>query len=156
MQASSNTGSLDFPAQLAHRYALIVDAKNALTLRQSAILADVGICLESLMPKINLYAMDEVKLLGIFKDLADIRQACDNHQIQLQFGDLEWHRSVTDPCGLAFVDDKRYKDFSWKDSAIAIDQFSDAQAAGRRFLRDPAALTENRLPKPKSQGQAFC
>lgn len=137
---------------LAHRYALVVDAKNALMLRQSAILVDIGLCLESLVPMINLHATDEVKLKTIRQELKNIRQACDYHQIKLEFGDLEWHRSAKDSWGLAFVDDKRYQDFSWKKSTMAIDECSDIRASGAQFLNDPAALIENRLPKLRSRG----
>lgn len=152
MQGLLIPSSLYLPEALAYRYALAVDAKNALMLRQSAILTDVGICLESIIPMINLYSTDEVRLTNIHQDLEDIRQACDKHQIKLQFGDLEWHRSAKDPCGLAFVDDKRYQGFSWKESTMAIDGCGGAQVIGLRFVKDPAALVENRLPKGRRQG----
>ncbi len=53
IQILPNPVLLYSPQALAYQYAMIVDARNALILRQSAIVADIGLYLESLIPKIQ-------------------------------------------------------------------------------------------------------
>ncbi len=130
---------------------MIVDARNALILRQSAIVADIGLYLESLIPKINLYAIDNAHLVSVREELDRICQECEDRKITLQFNDLEWSRSAKHPAGLSFLDDKRHRDFSWYETTMLIDTYSDARAVGLHFLSDPTALMENRLPRLNSQ-----
>ena len=139
------------PETLAYQYAIIIDAKNALTLRQSAVIADIGLYLELLIPKINVYAMDAVKLISAHQDLDYIHQECVNRHFKLQFSDLEWRRSESHPCGLAFIHNKRHQEFSWQKKMLEFNGYSDAQAVGLQFLNDPAAVIENRLPALRSQ-----
>lgn len=120
-------------------------------LRQSAILADIGLFLELLIPKINTYVTDRVKLINVHQDLDYIHKECANRQIDMQFGDLEWRRSDDHPCGLAFTNKNRHTDFSWKERIIHIGEHHDAQAVGQQFLNDPAALIDNRFPPIRSQ-----
>lgn len=134
--------------ELQRQYAVTVDAKNAIILRQSAILVDIGHCLEVLRPKINLYAMDTVMLASAHADLEYIHSECLSQKIHLNFCDLEWHRSAQSPNGLAFVDDKRHPTFRWKERIITFGDHHEAEkAAGLQFLKDPAALIEGRLPR---------
>lgn len=147
-----NPFSLYSPQALAHQYAVVIDARNALVLRQSAIIADIGLHLESLAPKVNLYTMDTATLYSVLQDLEYIRKECVNQKVKLQFGDLEWSRSTKHPAGLAFVDDDRYPDFCWQESTTLIDTYRDARSIGLHFLKDPTALTENQLPKLHLRG----
>lgn len=114
-------------------------------------MTDIGLYLELLIPKINIYATDKVRLIGIHKDLDDIAQECVNQQIKLPFRDIEWSRSADHPCGLAFIDRKRHQEFSWRERILGIGEYADAHARGSHFLDDPIALMENRLPALKSQ-----
>lgn len=96
--------------------------------------------------------MDEVKLTSIYRDLDYIHQECISRHIDIQFTDLEWQRSADHPCGLAFIDDKRHQEFSWRRKTLEIEEeYSDAQAVGIHFVNDPTALIENRLPALRSQ-----
>lgn len=115
-------------------------------MRQSAIATDIGLYLELLIPKVNLYATDKVTLSSICQDLDYIRQECASQKVKLQFGDLEWSRSAKHPSGLAFMDDNRHQGFCWQETTMLIDTYSDALAVGSQFLKDPTALIENRLP----------
>lgn len=110
-------------------------------------MADIGLYLESLIPKTNLYTLDNARLASVLQDLDCIRRECADRKIALQFNDLEWSRSATHSAGLSFLDDKRHQDFCWQDTTMLIDTYSDARAIGLQFLNDPAALIENRLPK---------
>lgn len=145
-----NTSPL-YPIEVLERqYSVAIDAQNALALRRSAVVADIGLCLELLIPKINLYAKDTVMLSSVSEDIASIYRQCSQQQLDLHFDHLERLRTPT-PYGLAFVDDKRHQSFCWQTSKIIIDGYREARAVGLRFLKDPAALIENRLPKLRSQ-----
>lgn len=136
---------------LERHYSIVVDAKNAVSLRQSAILADIGLCLGLLIPKIHLYAKDRVLLASIYEDLDYIHQECSNRQIELSFDSLEWFRSADSPYGLGFVDDKRHQSFCWREKKLAINNYNAARAVALQFLGDPAALMEDRLSQLKMQ-----
>ena len=151
LQQSPNPFSLYSPEALSCQYATAIDAKNALILRQSAITADIGLFLEFLIPKINIYATDKVQLINIRQDLDYIHEECARQQIRLPFSDLEWSRLADHPNGLSFTDQNRHKDFSWKISIMDIGEYSYAQDAGLQFLNDPASLIDNRLPRLRSQ-----
>lgn len=151
IQSPSNPFSLYSPDALAYQFATTIDAKNAITLRQSAIVADIGLYLQLLIPKINTYAIDKVKLIRIHQDLDYIYEECVSQQLNLQFSDLEWRRSANHPCGLAFIDANRHEEFSWQERIIEIGECDDALAVGMQFLGDPTALMENRFSKLRSQ-----
>ncbi|KJA23427.1 hypothetical protein HYPSUDRAFT_54375 [Hypholoma sublateritium FD-334 SS-4] len=152
---SPNPFSRYSPEALARQYATTIDAKNALVLRQSAILADIGLFLELLIPKISIYETDRAKLTNIHQDLDYIHEECINQQINLQFSDLEWRRSADHACGLAFANRKRHSEFSWQERIIAIGEYyNDAQAVGQQFLADPACLIEHRFPALRSQSES--
>lgn len=114
-------------------------------------MADIGLFMEILIPKINLYTTDRIKLINILQHVDYIREECISQQINIQFGDLEWHRSADHPCGLAFTDRNRYKEFSWRERVKEIGEYNDAQAVGLHFLNDPATLIDNRFPALRSQ-----
>ena len=114
-------------------------------------MADIGLFLEFLIPKVKIYATDNVQLINICQDLDYIHEECICQQTELPFSDLEWCRSTDHPCGLSFTDKNRHKEFSWKGSIINIGEYSDARAVGLQFLNDPAALIDNRFPKLRSQ-----
>lgn len=114
-------------------------------------MADIGLFLEMLIPKINTHATDKVKLINIHRDLDYIHEACSNRQINIQFSDLEWRRSAVHPCGLAFTDENRHKEFSWRERIIEIDDYHDAEAVGLQFLDDPTSLMDNRFPALRTQ-----
>lgn len=149
MQPSPNPYS---PEALACQYATTIDAKNALVLRQSAIVADIGLFLELLIPKISIYETDRVKLINIHQHLDRIHQECISQQISIEFSDLEWRRSADHSCGLAFTNKNRHKEFSWRERIMAIGEYyNDARAVGQQFLNDPVSLVEHRFPALRSQ-----
>lgn len=143
--------SIFSPETLACQYATTVDAKNALVLRQSAIVADIGLFLELLIPKVNVYATDTVMLTSIQQDLELLRQECIARHIDLPFNDLEWGRSPDHPCGLAFTNEGRHQNFSWQDKTMDVSEYSDARAVGLQFVNDPASIIDNRLPTLRLQ-----
>ncbi|KJA21686.1 hypothetical protein HYPSUDRAFT_55385 [Hypholoma sublateritium FD-334 SS-4] len=149
-EISSNPFSRYSPQTLARQYAVVIDARNALLLRQAAIVADIGLYLQLLTLKVNLYATDKANLASIHRDLEYIREECVRQKVKLPFGDLEWSRSAKHPSGLAFVHDDRHQDFCWQEITMLLHTYSDARAVGFQFLDDPASLIENRLPKLRS------
>lgn len=134
---------------MERHFEVIVDAQNALLLRQSTTIADIGISLEMLTSQLCLYDKDAAKLVSLKEELELLMQAHSDREFDLDFDILENFRSSFPPYESSFTEENRSLYCSTQPH---IDVRRDAQAAGFYFLKDPMALREYRLP-PLSTSQ---
>lgn len=132
------------PNDLALYFNAVVDAKNALTLRQSAVMADIGDCLEMVSPKFGLYDTDSMVLQSVFYELQLIKEECQTRQLGLNFWALEYFRSGLhgSDYGFSFVEDHPEL-YATVGRVLGDKEFS--SHATQQFLQDPFSLREQRL-----------
>ncbi|KJA13359.1 hypothetical protein HYPSUDRAFT_59947 [Hypholoma sublateritium FD-334 SS-4] len=80
---------------LERRFCAVADAKNAVKLRQSATLADIGECIMFLDSKLRLYDKDRVFLKSASVDLQFIKGQATTNGHSINFLGLELYRSQT-------------------------------------------------------------
>lgn len=124
---------------------VVVDARNALTFRQYAILADVGLCLESLDAKLSLYARDEAILSSVIEDIDRIKQQASQCSLNIPFTGLENYPSLLRNRGQASFKE-RYLNL-YEEAQPLSGKYKKFQHLAHQFMRDPAALTDHRLLK---------
>lgn len=126
-----------------------VDAKNALLFRQAIVLADIGDCIETLLPKMSRYDKDQVSLLLAMDEERNIQHECSHRELELHFRTLEHYRISHPKHRLSFMENHGAL---CDQIQTVLDQKYGAQNAARCFLGDPSALREYRLPHiPTSQ-----
>lgn len=123
---------------------IIVNAKSALTFRQHAILADIGLCLESLTAKLSLYTKDEAILSSIVEDMNYVKQHASMLKMDIPFHRLEHYPSVLPGCKPSF---KEIYQQLYEQAQPLTGKYKHLQYMALQFLKDPAALPEYRLPK---------
>ena len=125
--------------ELEQRFCAVVDAKNAVTLRQSATLADIGDCLLLLDSKLRLYETDDVFVNSAVREMHMIEQ-----QSSTSFLGLEVFRSTTSRGrhGQSFYEKNRLLCSSVQ---RAIDAKEENIQVAYQFLSDPSCLVEHRL-----------
>lgn len=129
--------------ELEQRFNAVVDAKNAVTLRQSAILADIGDCLLQLDSKLRLYERDDVFLKSAAHELQLIKQQSKAAGHAINFLGLELLRSMSpDSYGQAFYEKHRVLCSSLQ-HVLAVKE--EAIQVAYQFLSDPSCLVEHRL-----------
>lgn len=129
---------------MEQHFQVVIDAQNAMLLRQSAVLADIGMSLEMLTSQMRLYDKDKAKLVCIRDEMDRLMQACSDRHLNLNFEILERYRSSVPPYTPSFIEMNQL--LYWEKQPL-IDSRRDAQTAGLKFLQDPMALREYRLPK---------
>ena len=122
---------------------MIIDAQNALLLRQSTTITDIGISLEMLTSLLCTYDTDAARLVSMKEEIELLMQANAERNLDLDFDILENFRSSFPPYDSSFTE-KNHSLYSTVQPLI--DARRDAQAAGLHFLNDPMSLREYRLP----------
>lgn len=125
-------------------FKVAIDAENALLLQQSALVTDMGICLEMLTSQLSLYDRDKATLMCLKDDLDSLKEACAARLLDFDFGTMANLRSIAPPYQLSFRE--QHQNLYWE-IRPHIARNRDAQAAGFKFLEDPLALREYRLGK---------
>lgn len=119
-----------------------------MTLRQYAITADIGLCLEALTEKICVYLKDQALLSSIYKDLDYITQQAGRWHMDVPFHGLERHSSLMRSGGRqSFRERSRHM---FEDAQPLSGKYQQFQLMALRFMKDPTALTELRLPRPST------
>lgn len=124
-------------------YVAAVDVKNALLLRRSVVQADIGDALELLLPKLSLYQQDNAMLQTVIHELRLIREACSDKDIDLSFFGLEFRRYTIPQYPRSVMEEHNVLFSALR---YSLGQKDDAQQAANRFMEDPCALWEHRLP----------
>lgn len=122
---------------------MIIDAQNALLLRRSTTVTDIGISLEMLTSQMCLYDKDSANLVSLKEELELLMQASSERDLDLDFDILENFRSSFPPYKPSFTEENHSL---YREVQPLIDARRDIQAAGFCFLKDPMALREYRLP----------
>lgn len=122
---------------------MAIDAQNALLLRQSTIVTDIGISLEMLTSQLCIYDKDIAKLVSLKEELGFLVQANSERDLDLDFDILENFRSSFPPYKSSFTEQHRSL---YRNIQPLVDGKRDAQAVGFFFLKDPMSLREYRLP----------
>ncbi len=137
------------PEVLEQHFGMIVDAKNALLLRQSTTITDMGTSLEMLTSQLSLYDKDTARLVSLKEELQLLMKAVFERELDLDFDVLENYRSSIPPYNLSFTEGNQALYCTVRP---IIDAQRDARAAALDFLKDPMALRDYRLP-PFSSSQ---
>lgn len=138
------------PDALKHYFEIAVDAENALLLRQSALVTDIGVCLEILTAQLSLYDRDKATLGCLKDDIHFLKEACAAKHLDIDFAAVANLRSLSPPHQLSFRE--RHQNLYWE-VRPRIARHEDAQAAGYKFLEDPLALREYRLGKVSAKAR---
>lgn len=121
---------------------VLVDARNAVELRRSAVVADIGDCLKLLDSKLCLYSKDDVFLTSAACEIQLIQEESSARDFRINFFGLEYLRSLNPSYGLSFVE-KHSSVYS--SIQLVLRTKEDAERATYQFLADPSSLTERRL-----------
>lgn len=123
----------------------LVDARNAIALRKSALEVDIGDYLKVLDARLSLYAKDEVFLQSAANEVQLIEQESSARDLRINFLRLELLRSLTrNPSyGSSFLE-KESVIFS--STMRILRKRGDAGQITLLFLADPHSLAERRLP----------
>ena len=132
--------------ELGHYFSAAVDAENAIRLRESALLADIGDCIEVLSTKLKFYDRDQ----AIYKRAADecelIRGEADSRDLDINFFGVEYHRRYnrlhSEDHSESFMEANNLK---FHKIQPILDSKKISTYLAEDFLRDPMALREHRL-----------
>lgn len=94
---------------------------------------------------------DQVTLASVYTDLDYMHRECTNKEVLLNYDGLEWFRSKESSMGLGFVDAKRHQAFDWQERIKEFEAHLGARATALKFIKDPAALLDGRLPRTPFQ-----
>lgn len=130
--------------ELEQRFNAVVDAKNAVNLRRSATLADIGDCLLLLDSKLRLYDRDDAFLKSAVHEIQLIKQQSKATGRPIDFLGLELLRSMSRNCkyGQSFYEKHRILCSSVQRILSVKEQ---ATHVAYQYLSDPASLLEHRL-----------
>lgn len=120
----------------------LIDASNALILRNTIALTDIGYHLGQAAAVLSRYDVDTAVLASIKNDIDYIEAESARQGIHLNFYALEHHRSTNSNCGLSFLEEHHllYTDLEpFLEATRSFRQFS----AG--YLADPSSLRDHRL-----------
>ena len=129
---------------LQRQFIAIVDARNALVLRQYAVTADIGLCLQSLDTKLRLYAKDEAALSSAMESIGRIKQQAAKWKLDIPFHDLEHYPSLLSNYGACFKQRNRRL---FEEAQLLSGKYKLFQRMAYHFMKDPAALVDHRLLK---------
>ncbi len=132
------------PKELEKRFNVVTDAKNAVTLRQSAILAEIGEYLLQLDSKLRLYETDNVFVKSASHEIHMIQQQSTTIGHPIGFLGLELFRSMSSKVkyGPSFYERNRLLCSSVQRT---LDVKEEAIHVAYQFLSDPSCLVEHRL-----------
>lgn len=143
-QALSNVFLSWTPDTLKRYFETAVDAENALLLRKSALLIDIGICLETLTANLSIYDNDNAILSHVKDDIETLKHICAERQLEYDYASLANLRSMAPPYRLSFREE--HQNLYWEVRPHST-RHRDATAAASKYLEDPLALREYRLGK---------
>lgn len=123
---------------------IVANAKAALMFRQYAILADIGICLDFLSDKMCVYLKDQAILSSAIDDSENIKVEADKWKINIPFHALEHYPSQLRRYKPSFREQYRSV---YEETEPMTGKYQHFQRMAHRFIKDPAALAERRLPK---------
>ena len=129
---------------LEHQFMTVVNAKHALTFRQYAVLVDIGSCVELLGAKVKLYIKDQAVLSSAIDDTNHIKRKADEWKIDIPFHSLEHYPSLVSNCMPSFVE--RCPQV-YEQVQPLTGKYKHFQTIAHEFMKDPAALIENRISK---------
>lgn len=130
---------------LERRFNAAADAKNAVSLRRSAVAADIAESLRELDSQLRIYCWDEVFLKSAAYEIDLISDESSERNLRINFSGLERLRSLSRYpfYGASFLE---------KNSVVFSSTKQDLQTRGdggwaaQHFVADPRSLTEHRMP----------
>lgn len=120
----------------------VVDARSALTFRNYALLADIGLCLESLQQKLSLYLRGEAILSSAHENINHIKQSADKWKMDIPFHALEHYASLIRSCRHSFMEKNGHM---YEQVHPLSGKYKHLLSLVLRFMKDPAPLAEQRL-----------
>ncbi len=120
----------------------LTDTKNAIAIRQSLILAEIGVYIEQITSRLALYHADCSVLLSVNDDIRFIQNESNRREIPINFYGLEHHRSTCSGYGLSFLQEHRSLRIQMQPFLQSTYQL---RALASDFLDDPASDFFTRL-----------
>ncbi|KJA17354.1 hypothetical protein HYPSUDRAFT_206291 [Hypholoma sublateritium FD-334 SS-4] len=111
--ASPGLFSSSSTEDLIRYFSAAVDAEHAIRLRESALLADIGDCVELLASKLKLYDQDREVSKRASKEVELIRTESEVRNLDINFYGLEYYRSVNNS-GESFMEEHRERVDFWQ------------------------------------------
>lgn len=123
----------------------LIDARNAVALRKSALAIDIGDYLKVLDAKLSLYAKDEVFLKSAANEVQLITRESSARDLRINFFGLEILRSMAQnpSYGSSFLE---RESVILSSTTRILQKREDAGQVTHMFLADPYSLAERRLP----------
>lgn len=123
-------------------YNSLIDTRNAIIIRQSLVLADIGICLQQLLIKLDAYDSGDATKLSVDNEIKGLERENRERKLRINFYGLESHRSACSRYGPSFLQEHSLLFLRLQPFLPPKAPF---EAAAYAFLKDPSALRERRL-----------
>lgn len=126
-------------------FGTIIDIRNALALRRSVFVVEIGCMLGDLAQKFNRHDKDTSVIEAVDRELEAIQQAVIQNNMDIKYEALECFRSTYNPeLGKCFFEEHQ---FILPEIYEYLDAHKNATAACSQFVNDPTSLRENRLSR---------
>ena len=133
------------PKEITRYFAAAVDAENAIRLRESALLVDIGDCVELLTSKLKLYDQDRAVSKRASDEIKLIKKESKARNLDINFYGLEYFRRANQ------LDESFREEHGeiYHDLEPILDMKEFSTSLALKFLEDPMALREHRLAHRK-------
>ena len=129
-------------------YNALIDASDALSLRRSIILTDIGTALEQLCLRIREYIDDGTMISSINKSIRLIEEEDEKRSLMINFNALQNHRSSTSDYGCSFLQENR---MVFLRTQRFLESTSHLRRSATAFMNDPMSLMNKMTPSIRSE-----
>lgn len=123
-------------------YNSLIDTRNAIAIRQSLILADIGACLQQLLGKLDAYDCGDATKSSVDNEIKHLEHENWERKLAINFYGLESHRSACSCYGPSFLQEHTLLFLKLQPFLPPRAPF---EAAAHAFLKDPSLLLDRRL-----------
>lgn len=127
---------------LERKYDTLVDTRNALALRQSVSLSEMGQYLEQVAIRLALYEDDEEIIAHLNYEMDSVDDEARRFNLPFDLYDAEFHRDLVSDRGPSFTQKNRR---TIRKVDLYLGTTRQARAAASQFLIDPLSLRDHRL-----------
>lgn len=120
-------------------YNVLIDTRNAISMRQSIILADIGQCLQQLVTRLDAYDSGDAARTYVDHEIEFIEEENQKRSLSINFYGLECHRSSCSNYGPSFLQTNR---LLYLKLQSILDVSGVFQSAASAFMNDPSLLRE--------------
>lgn len=130
----------DSPRELFEEsYNILIDTRNAITMRQALVLADIGQCLQQLVTRLDAYDSGDAARTYVDHEIDFIEEESRKRDFSINFYGLECHRSSCSTYGPSFLQNNR---LLYLRLQSILDASSSFQSAASAFMNNPSLLRE--------------